>query len=61
MSFLYVTFSAFVSALQTACSFVFMNWACARDCFTGSQNCHQVVEFGNTITSEEAVFVLAMA
>lgn len=49
-----MTFSAYVSALQMTCPFVFMHWICAKDCFTGSQNCHQGVEVKNTLTSEEA-------
>lgn len=59
MSFLYVTFSAYASALQSTCSFVFIHWACEKDCFTGPQKCHQGAEFKNTITSEEAAVCIS--
>lgn len=54
-----MTFSAYVSALQTTCFFVLIHWDCAKDCFTGSQKCHQGVEFKNTITSEEAAVCIS--
>jgi len=50
-----VKFSVYVAALQVTCSFVVVHCACAKDCFTRPQNCHQGAVFKNiNIISEEA-------
>lgn len=54
-----MTFSVCVAALQMTCSFV-VHCACAKDCFTRSQNCYQKAVFKNiSVVSEEAAVCIS--
>lgn len=60
MSYLHVTFSVYVAAVQMTCSFVVLHGVCMKDCFTRPQNCHQGAVFKAIhIISEEAAVCIS--
>lgn len=50
----------YVAAIQMTCSSVVVHYACAKDCVTRPQNCHQGAVFKNiNIVSEEAAVCIS--